>query len=378
MLTREKLAELYRALQDELVLSIYLDGEESDPAKRNVWRKELDHQVDLIRKRLESSSNQERAAFEKSLARLTGEVAGFAAFVPGPGWVGFATPGKTWYAKTVPVPMPHLVRWEDGIRVAPYVRALKQNRAVVATLLDSRSARIFQYRGGTLSKTTDLQADTFLGDLTDMNISKRASTHSGTRGKTGADAAQRFLEVGAERMLKELVRVLSELVGDEGLLVLGGTPEMVAAAAQAIPKNLRARTAERPSMHAEMSAAEVKAAVEEAASRLNKDLQGKLVTEVMDLARAGGRGCLGREETVRALQERRVDTLLLSRSFIRHDPDFADFCVGRAFDQQAQVEELSNPAEERLQREADGIAARLRYRIREAMAETALEGEGAA
>jgi hypothetical protein len=60
----------------------------------------------------------------------------------------------------------------------------------------------------------------------------------------------------------------------------------------------------------------------------------------------------------------RVDTLLLSRTFIRAQPDAADQCVGSALAQDASVEELSEEGAARLDREGGGIGARLRYRVR--------------
>lgn len=100
---------------------------------------------------------------------------------------------------------------------------------------------------------------------------------------------------------------------------------------------------------------------------LNKRLQGELVDGVIDQARAGGKGVLGRDETVAALREMRVDTLLLSRALLRDDPELADRCVGTALAQDAEVEEVSGPGAERLDEEGGGMGARLRYRIDEAV-----------
>ena len=62
--------------------------------------------------------------------------------------------------------------------------------------------------------------------------------------------------------------------------------------------------------------------------------ENDLVGQVLDLAHSGGRGCLGAEATEKALRESRVDTLLLSRSYISENPDHADRCVGTAFNQE--------------------------------------------
>lgn len=368
MLSRERLVELYRELRDEPVLSVYLDGDQHDPAERDVWRRHLDQQLADVRTRIEedpeaSAGDLDRLA--EATTRIREKLNGFDAFLPGKGWVGFATPDQLWYSESMQVPMPDLVRWEKGIRVAPYVRALKQQRSVILVLVDSRRARVFRYLDGEVTEPADLRADTFMGDLSDIGQPKRATNRSGVRGKTSTDAAQTFLAVGEERMLKELMDVVAEKVGDHGFLVLGGTSAAVSAAMRKLPNGIRDRTLERPSLHVEMKEDEVRGAAEEAASELTQQLQHAHLDDLLDRARSGGLGCLGMEETIRALVERRVGLLLLSRNLIRDAPDVADRAVGTAFEQNAEVEELSALAAEKLDAEAEGIGAVLRFRVRE-------------
>lgn len=365
MLTHDKLVELYRELQDEHVLSIYLDGDQHDPAERTKWRKQLESLVAQCRNALEERPEEERDGFEKAWERLNDELRGFEAFIPAKGWVGFATADAVRYAEQVPVPMSSLARFEKGIRVAPYIRGLKQERPVVMVLVDSQKARVFEYRDGEMEEVTDLRADTFIGDLTDVGTRKRAVSNTGVRGETSTDQAQRILEVSSDRMLKELVTVLVERTGDHGYLVIGGTPEMVKQASDAVPKSVQDRVLEQPSLYLGMTLPEVKDAADAAASELTRRRQEEILSTVVDTARAGGRACLGRKETERALREMRVDTLLLSRSFIQEDPDFADRCVGSAFAQDAAVEELSEEGAATLDSEGDGIGARLRFKIRQ-------------
>ncbi len=362
MLTQDELVDLYRNLRQKPVLSVYLDGKATDFAERKAWRRRLDQQVADARKRVNGEGG-EAEAFDRALARIQDSLADFDNFLPDRGWVGFATDDGLVHAGAVRVPMPDLVRWENGIRVAPYVRALKQERLVLAILVDSRRARIFEYRGGSLEEPENLNAETFLGDLSDVNVSKRPTAHSGVRGKTGTDAAQNYLGVGSERMIKKLTERVLERAGTQAHVVLGGSQEAVSKLRDHLPQQVRDRAIERTHLRVEMTEAEVREALEQAASELNQSIQEKLLAEVVDLARSGGRGALGVEAVEKALKEARVDTLFLSRGFIRANPDFADHLVGAAFEQHAEVEELSTDAASRLDTEGEGVAARLRYTL---------------
>jgi hypothetical protein len=363
MLTHDKLVELYRALKPRKVLSIYVDADQHDPAERNKWRTRLERDINLKRKALDRD-DEERRAFDQAWGLLKERLEPFDAFVPDKGWVGFATDDHVWHAESVPVPMPDGVFWEEGMRVAPYVRGLKQERPVHGLLVDSQRARLFRYQAGDLVELEDLRADTFMGDPTDVGISKRATAFTGRRGETSTDLAQRVLENIQERMIKHVVEKLSHELATDGFLVVGGVPEVVARVRSALPRGLDERTLESPSLVVEMTLSEVKEGIQEQASRLTQRYQEELLGQVVDAARAGGKACLGSSDTTRALSEMRVDTLLLSRTFIRAQPDAADQCVGSALVQDAAVEELSEEGAARLDREGGGIGARLRYRVR--------------
>jgi hypothetical protein len=352
--------ELYRELRDTPVLSVYLEADRHDPAERRVWAKELEHLLDEERRRVEAASPEALGDYDAARGHVLERLGGFSGFLPDRGWVGFATGSGMVYGESVPVPMPNLVRWEAGIRAAPYVRALKQARPVVGVLADSRKARVFIYLDGEAEEHIDLMAEGLPDDVLDVNVSKRAATHSGVRGKTSTDTARASQAKNAARMHARLVELIEENAGKEGFVVVGGPAAVVASVAQQA-SHLAERLLERPSLHLGMSESEVKIAVEEAASELSRRAQERLLNEIIDLSKSGGRGCLGPEDTEVALRERRVETLLLSRQFRERSPDTADHCVGTAFEQNANVEELSGAGAERLEAEGEGIGARLRY-----------------
>ena len=360
MLNRDQLIDLYRNHREENVLSVYVDGDGHDPAQRRAWTVEFEQRLSKERARVEAESPEQVDAFDRARELVEEQLRRYGAFLPARGWAGFATPEGLHYAEELPVPMPHLVRWERGLRAAPYVRALKQDRMVVAVLVDSRKARVFTYRNGELQERADLLADVDIGDPGESSMSKRASTYTGSHGETGTDAAQRALEKSASDLQARLVEVVEELAGREGYVVLGGIAERESAVAGQLAK-MADRLTVVPSMHLGMSEAEVRSAVETAASEISRRRQGELLGAVMDMARSGGKGALGVPATEDALRGAQVDTLMLTRGFRERHPDLADHFVGTAFEQGATVEELSGESADRLDEEAEGVAARLRF-----------------
>ena len=362
MLTRDQLADLYRGLQQEKVLTVYVDGVGKDPASRRVWRRRLAQELEKEAHRAHFADSKDKDAFEAAQARVLQELDAFESFLPGKGYVAFATPDLLHHAEILPVQVPTLVRWEAGVRVAPYIRGLKQLRPMVTALVDGRRGRVFLYKEGEITEVVDLRADTFMGDLSESASSRRASKHSGSRGETATDAAQKYLEVGAERMLKEVKELVCDLAGSDGFVLLGGDHEALATLRPMMSGSMDSRILENSSLRLELSTAEVKAATAEAASALSRRRQEALLDQVMEQAYSRGNGCLGGKDTVEALEAGSVDILILSRSFVEANPDYADQCVAMAFEQGADVRVFGSHSSERLDEAGGGIGARLRFR----------------
>lgn len=361
MLDRAELVRLYRDLRDQRVLSIYLDVDQSDPALRRAWRTRLDSEVAQEARRI-ANGDGEDDGFRAAMAHLEAELQD-EGFMKGRGWVGFATPEGLVHHESLPVPMPTLVRWENGIRAAPYIRGLKRLRPIAVVSADRRRARLFHLVGGQMTEEQSLIADQELGDLSDVGARRAGGRRSGVRGETATDQAQRVLEEAAERMWKAAAEKLDDLVAHDGFVVIGGTSEAISRIEAHLPARLAGRSQAAPQLHLDMSVTEMREAVSGMAGALNQRFQEGLVNEVIDLARSGGRGVLGRDATAEALRGMRVDTLLLSRSLLRDAPELADRSVGAALAQDAEVEEVSGPGSDRLDAEGEGMGARLRYRL---------------
>ncbi len=360
MLNADAVIQFNQELAETKVLSVYLNGEETDPAVRRAWRVRLNGMLRDLYDALKDAPEAERRAAQRSADLLDHELDRHEGLLPGRGWVGFATPERVWHAAPTPAPMPNLVRWEDGAHVAPYLRALKQSRPITAVVADRRSARILRYLHGELSEQQVIRSDAALPDSLSAGSSKRASTHSGARGEPRGDALRRNEEVSTQRMVRDVVELVTELASSGHLLVLAGSSETSAAVLKALPQRVRDRTIELTGISADATIAELAPEIDAAASALSIRAQRALVDEILDVTRSAGRACLGREPTERALDAGAVDVLAISRAFVSAHPEVAERLVDRALEQGAAVEEIATVTAQELDREG-GVGARLRF-----------------
>ena len=366
MMTSDDLKNLYREHADTHLLSVYLDADQQDPAKRDLWRVRLKNQLSEERTRIEQEAPDQVSTFGDAADLLIKQLnTDPDSFLSGRGWVGFALPDKVLYAENLPTPMPTLVCWEKGIRVAPYLRTLKHNRPVLLALVDSREGRIYRFHRGHFEEVDTLSAREFVG-ATDVGTRKRPTDRTGIRGRTTTDAADAVADAARERLIGSIRDAVESNWAQDALVIVGGIPKEVSRLARELDFVQEGRLAQAPELDKRMDRSELIAEVERLASTLSQGLHASLVAEALDRAGARTRGCAGEHDTERALREGRVQTLLVSQSLAEGDPDYADRLIGTGFGRSgADAHVVTGEAGEQLD-EHDGLAALLHYRIRDA------------
>ena len=360
MLTRHDLAGLSRTHEDDLVLSVYIARDGSDPGNRARWKLRLDGALGAIREGLVKEAPEDLAAFDEASTRVMSGVEAFGRVLPHEGWSAFATSEGVFHAEGLPFAPPDLVRWRQGMYAAPYVRTLKSVRPVTLVLLDKWHARVFKYQDGRVSQALEFEADRSSVDAADVGTSKRASSKSGMRGITRTDYTQRLLDEESKRLRRDLVEAVFDMAGDAGGVALAGTPKAVAAVRKDLEEKLVGQIVEVSDLSFDSADADISAAAATAASELTLARQARLLeacTQAPEL------GSMGWNRTYRALAAGAVDTLLVARGLIESSPDDAERLVRLALAQGAEVEELGDELGARLMAEADGVAARLRFRM---------------
>ena len=361
MLTHAQLMTLHRSLGGERVLTVYVDGTATDPAIQRAWRVQLDHGLKDVRTWLADASHDERESFERCGRLLEGELASFTAGVGAPGWVAFITPDGTVEAHQLPLSVPTLAVWSTGACVAPYMRALKEARPVVVAIVDARKADLYRYRVGKLDRIETVRAHRSVERASHMGAPPRQGFHSGTRGVSGQDAAQRTLLDGRDHMLADAAARISEMAGVDGWVLLGGIRRVVVALSQHLEPIADERVLQLDSLDVHASEADIVKTARDGASALNVARDAKRIAAIVDQACAHGLATLGPADTRAALEQASVRELYLTHRYLEDHAADAESAVRAALDQDASVEEVSGSAAERLD-EHGGIAAGLRFR----------------
>jgi hypothetical protein len=360
MMTYKGLVELEHALRDQTVLSVYVNGELKDPAKRRRWRVDLRHAFDDIESWLKDSPHAEREAFAACRAMVEQRLEGFRGPIRSPGWAGFFTTDGEQYGAAVPVPTPTMAVWSTGSCLTPYVRAMKEARPVIVAIVDSRKAQVFRYLGHEAERVATVHAHAKVEPPSHMGRPARAGFHMGTRGPTGADQAQRELLEGTAHMLKEVAEKIATHAAPDGWIVLGGIPEVASAGLSRLPAALASRAMHAPSLDVHATKAQVAEVARSSASALRDADDLKRVTNALASAESDGRGASGSVDTLRALRDGRARELYFTLAFLENHAADAESAVRLALDSHAFVEHVSGGAARKLD-EVGGIAARLRY-----------------
>ncbi|MGH7677776.1 MAG: hypothetical protein ACRENU_04865 [Gemmatimonadaceae bacterium] len=356
-----QLTSLERSLRNARVLSVYLDGTATDPAQQRTWRTRLEQSIADLREWLGDSPHAEREEFEQCVQLLVHEVARLGSGVGAPGWVAFITATRVPAAQALPVAMPTRAFWSTGASIGPYLRALKEHRAVIVAVVDSRRANLYRYQFGALRRVTTVRAHHAVREPSHMGAAPSRGFHSGTHGETGHDAAQRGLREGRHRMLDQAAHRIESLAGPNAWVLIGGIPEAAHELTERLSTIASSRVAHFEGLDVHATPAELRSAARSAASALREDMERMEIAGIADHEAAQGVAALGPADTRRTLDEARVRVLYLTHRYLDDHAFEAEDAVRAAIRQGAVVEEVSGRAAALLDGHG-GMAARLRYR----------------
>ncbi len=367
MFNQEQLQELLSYNSDgRQVLSIYLDtdsaAEPIDTIKlrvRGMLKEAQLHQVeevDTIEKYLDHTYDWSK-----------------------PGLAMFANHDGTFFRA-----YPTAVSFRNRLRLGPrpYVKPLAHLLDHYAhfgvILVDRVGARFFEYHLGELQASNG-----FMGE--DVQKIKKGGGSSAVGMRGGGGGARREDEV-VQRNLRDSAAAANDFFTHRPIrrLFLGGTTETVAQFRDYLPKKLQSCLAGTFNVAMNAGEHEVRQHALNLLAEANAEREQKLVEKLMDLHASGSNGVIGLDDTLQAISDKRVQSLIISDGFrapgythqesgfvvanlarsplAEHDltevDDVVDTAVAYTMTQGGHVEIISdNPALE----EAGRIGAILRY-----------------
>ena len=363
MLDLRQLTELHRRLKDTPLLSVYLDGDETDPSERTAWRRRLQREARRLGNELVDHSPTDLAAFGHALEVLESHLGRHHGFLPSPGWAGFFTEGVIHHSESLPVRVPTVVVWQRGALLTPYLRVLNLAHPVAVVLCDHWRSRLLRQQGGRLTEAKELEVDRSLEDFSDVGMMKSARVATGVRGATARDAAQRSLMAESQQLVRDTIQAVVDSIGHEGSVIIGGPPDVASALRFGLPDALMARTTIVPGLELEMPASEVSREIAPFLDDIRDHEHGKVLQAIIDSAHPGGKGTLGLKNTRLALDQGAVDMLLVSRRLADEERSDVEPLVSAALLHGGDVAELSGGPGDHLDAEGAGLGARLRFSI---------------
>ena len=176
-------------------------------------------------------------------------------------------------------------------------------------LIDRIGARFFAYHLGQLEETEGV-----MGEET-QNIKKgKGSSAHGMRGGAGGG---RHEEEVANRNLREAAQAATEFFAKNSMrrLFIGGTAETVAHFQELLPKQLQSCIAGTFAMDMNAGEHAVRTQTLKMLSAANAKREEKMVTQLVNANAQGGNGVFGLDDTLQAINEKRVQTLIISDGY---------------------------------------------------------------
>ena len=362
MLSYSQLAKLERSARDQHVLNAYINPAELDAVARRAWRKTLANAVVAQRKALGDAPHAERNAFDKAaevLAKLTGELSDD---VDGAaGWVAFVTADAARHAGTTARAPRTSLTWRTGIATAPYLRLFQAVPDVIVGIVDARTADIYRAGPRGVERVGRVNAHAHVGRAAHMGDSAREGFHTGTRGTALTDAAQRALEVGRERMLHDVAGQIEGLARPGGWIVIGGTRNNGHEAIKRLGKAAQKRAVHMPGLGMDASEADIAAAAIAGRQQLETEHENARVADIVERAVGRGRAVLGLRAVADALRTGAAREVIVSPRFLDEHPDEAEAVALDVLAHGARLVEMTGEAGARLDADAGGVAATLRF-----------------
>lgn len=243
--------------------------------------------------------------------------------------------------------------------------ALDEYEPYLVVLVDQEKALFFSSYLGTTSFQQSMETDVDEYDFAQKTLMPSSSAVSGghplTQG-SNRDSFEDTLAAHRARFYRDVVSQVDKMLKkyDTRRLILGGAEEAAHAVLNEMPDNVKTAVVDVVNIPLRVTAAELFQQVQPPALNYEREQEMTLVNQVIDFAKSGGRGALGRRAVEAALEMQQVELLLLP--WPTDDLEYANELAFRALQLNSKIELVHGAAADRLNEEG-GLAARLYYAL---------------
>jgi peptide subunit release factor 1 (eRF1) len=284
-----------------------------------------------------------------------------------------------WWEQELPIDLPNLARFSQLLFLRPLITALDEHERYGVVLIDKGRARLFTV---------------YLGDIEEQEgVFEEVPPVTQTAGRDRIIAQKKLQRHHNEHVLwhaKQVAERLRDLTDRHRFdrLVIGGSLEAVSELQHVLPKPLRRLAIGTFSLPIQASHQDVLSETRRIEATVEREEEEKLVGALITAAHKGEKATLGLADTVQATNEGRVWQLVYEGNFfakgyhcsqcnmlygenrpdqcvycggtLSHTPNLVSQLIERIINSGGQVEEVHNPAAEKLAQRGH-IGAFLRY-----------------
>jgi hypothetical protein len=344
------------------ILSLYLhvdnalqENQATNPAWR-IWLKKHLRDID------DQISEDRRENWENLRARVEGY---FQDYTPsGKAVVAFF--GDDWdQVYALPVPVENQGAYGRPL-VTPLLWALDEYEPYLVVQVDQEEAHFYVSYLGQTEFRDSMEIDIDEYDFGQKTGKPMTSSVRGASGAVQGSNREEFEDMISEhrmrfyRQVAEHTRLIVEKEGIERVII-GGSEESGRVVRKQLAQNVDKHVVDVVSIPRHYTLHEIFRHVQPLALEHERQTEHDLIDEVINSARAGGRGALGIEATQTALQNQQVSHLILS--WPPRDAQMANDLAYQALKLNSEVITLHGAPADRLWQEGEGVAARLYYSI---------------
>lgn len=265
----------------------------------------------------------------------------------------------------LPVPVENRIAFGKPL-IAPLVWAIDEYQPYLVVMVDTEKASFIKAYLGRAGQQDTMTLEMDTSDWREKTLMPPSFRRNAAAGVTHGDQRERFedrVEEWVGRFYKDVAERIVELAQEQGIerIVIGGNEESAHAVHKLLPEKLTKAVVDVQGIPMRYTPHEVLSQILPTALDHEREHEMNLVEQVVNLAKAGGRGALGKEAVLHALEQQRVELLIVPWPLPDGDGLMTELPM-RAMESGCAIEMVHGEAAERVKAEG-GLAARLYYAL---------------